>query len=191
MGPQQISLLTILLLIFLLDPKIRGRISFWYYLSVIVTVISVIFLINNFVDKNEMLQRVGLVGVLAYSIGAILGAVIIPLFLWAIYFVLKIVHNKKLLKLKQETIIKISNSVEFSQEFNIKLNALKDLLDVQAITQKEFLSKEKLLITETESLVLSMENMQLKQKQLDQLALALDAGVITEEEYRLKLDSLK
>ena len=65
------------------------------------------------------------------------------------------------------------------------------MLDVKAITQLEFEAKKKLLIRETERLVIADENLILKQQQVKKLEEALNKGVITEEEYRTKLDSLK
>lgn len=102
-----VIVLVIVLVISVIDIA-KGKLSlstFWYNLSVFVTLISLIFLIHIFVEKHEMLQSVGLVGVMLYSIGAILGGCIVPLFVWAIYFVLKNAQNKKLIKICNSALV--------------------------------------------------------------------------------------
>ncbi len=127
----------------------------------------------------------------AVVVGEFFGLSLIPLVFWIIYGLVAFSHKNTLIKLKQEKIDKINSRAPISKEFNSKLNALKELLDVKAITQLEFESKKKLLIRDTERLVIADENVKLKQQQLKKLEEALNKGVITEEEYRTKLDSLK
>jgi hypothetical protein len=189
---QQLILLSVIIVVIYVILK-RGKssiVTFWYNLSRIVTLISVIFSVYIIADKHEMLQRAGLGPVISYSIGAIFGASIIPLFVWAIYFVLKYAHNNKLLKLKQEKINKINSSDEYSQEFQNKLSALKDLLDVQVISPQEFETKKKLLIRKSEKLVIYAEELNLNQMQIEKLKTALDSGLIGEEEHEVKASKL-
>ena len=128
---------------------------------------------------------------IAAVVGDLFGVSMIPLAFWIIYGLVVFSHKNILIKLKQEKIDKINSRAPFSKDFNSKLNALKELLDVKAITQVEFEAKKKLLIRETERLVIADENLILKQQQVKKLEEALNKGVITEEEYRTKLDSLK
>ena len=128
---------------------------------------------------------------IAAVVGELLGVSMIPLAFWIIYGLVVFSHKNTLIKLKQEKIDKINSRAPISKDFNSKLNALKELLDVKAITQLEFEAKKKLLIRETERLVIADENLILKQQQVKKLEEALNKGVITEEEYRTKLDSLK
>ena len=194
---QQLILLLILIVItgvFLEKTKSSATIpwtSYLYSASLIATVISIVFIVHTFIDKNEMLQRAGIIGLISYSIGAFLGAFIIPLILWSIYFIVKNNHNNKLIKLNQLSITKISETDNFGPDFNVKLKVLKDLLDVKAITLEEFEAKKKLLIRDTERLVIADENAKLKQQQLKKLEEALNTGLIAEEEYRTKVDKLK
>jgi uncharacterized membrane protein len=125
-----------------------------------------------------------------YVIGAFIGSSTIPLICWILYGIVVLFHRYILKKTIQEKISLITNSDEFSEEFNIKLNSLKELLDVQAITPLEFDKKKIQLIRETERLLKSDQNIKLKQQQLKKLEDALVKGAITEEEYKLKVDNL-
>lgn len=188
---QLILLAVIILLIFVILKKGKSTsINFWYYSSRLVTLMSLFFLISIFADKYEMFQRAGLMQVISYSIGAIFGACIIPLFVWAIYFLLKYAHHNKLLKLNQEKIKKINSSSEFTNDFNEKLDILIELLDIKAITPQEFETKKQLLIKKTENLVGCTEDLKLNQVKMGKLKNAWENGVISEEDYRAKVNQL-
>jgi hypothetical protein len=126
-----------------------------------------------------------------YAMGAFIGASVIPAISWIIYGIVLLYQNDKLNRIIQEKIDTINSSSSQSQEFNEKLNALKGLLEFNAITQDEFELKRKLLIRDSEKSVLTKDNLLLKRKQREILDSALAAGVITQEEHTQKVEKLK
>jgi hypothetical protein len=126
-----------------------------------------------------------------YAMGAFIGASAVPAMCWIIYGVVVLYQKDKLNRIIQEKIDTINSSSSQSQEFNMKLNALKGLLEVNAITQDEFELKRKLLIRDSEKSVLTKDNLTFNRKQREILDAALVAGVITQEEYARKVEKLK
>jgi hypothetical protein len=126
----------------------------------------------------------------AYIFGANL-PYLAPIFLfWLIYGLILLQEKKNNEWKKKLTIGKINSSVEHSEGFNSELNILEGLLNVHAITYKEFEHKKKLLIRRTDLLVTYTEELKMNQMQLEKLKGARELGVISDEEYDIKIKKL-
>ena len=128
--------------------------------------------------------------------GYFLGSSVLPLIFWVIYFIIDSVQKVEIRELAQYKMNKISSS-EYGQDFTSKLKTLNELHNLGAISLEEFELKKQNLILRTEFLISKTEELLnysndsiTYQTQIQKLKDAVEDGLISEEEYLLKVKKI-
>lgn len=85
-----------------------------------------------------------------------------------------------------QVVAKIETSSVTKDDYAVKTEALKNLLDLKLISQSEFNQRSAVLIMELELAIRDNEESEHKKNVQQKLQEALDAGVISQEEYDMK-----
>jgi uncharacterized membrane protein len=161
------------------------------FICVVITVLSYSHLIYLLFIQNTI-NKIPF----SYIFGCFLGSSVLPLIFWVIYFIINSVQKVEIRELAQYKMNKISSS-EYGQDFTSKLKSLNELHSLGAISLEEFELKKQNLLLRTEFLISKTEELLnysndsiTYQTQIQKLKDAVEDGLISEEEYLLKVKKI-
>jgi hypothetical protein len=164
-----------------------------FWLITIICYLFYFYKLNNFSSDYSSENK----GFFAYGIGGFIGASIIPILLWGIYFSIKYdakLRSKKIndgLNNQINEIDEILENEDFDQNFKMKFQSLDNLFEVKVLTKNEYFNKKLDLFNEYKKNKLLNDKILENQIKIDKLKEAQRLGVLSDAEYQLKLEALK